>query len=161
KDVLVWRDQNEDGIVQLSEVQAIPGSAATPSQNFHRFALGADARVAIALPRVGALSLFGEVMWAANLDRGLQPADPVAAGRDLRERGWVAGFVQELGPHAAVGGRYDTYDPDADASELRAVTVVPVDARFTTWTATAAWRWAGLDRITVEYQHVTNPLGRT
>jgi hypothetical protein len=161
KDVLVWRDQNEDGIVQLSEIQAIAGSAATPSQTFHRFALGADARVTMAVPRLGALDLFGEVIWAVNLDRAIEPADPVAAGRDLRERGWAAGLIQQLGPHLAAGGRYDVYDPDADASERRAIVVVPVDARFTTWTATVAWRWAGLDRIAVEYQHQTNPLGRT
>lgn len=161
KDVLVWRDQNEDGLVQLSEIQAIPGSAATPSASFHRFALGADARLTVAIPRLGALDLFGEAMWAANLDRALMPADPVAAGRDLRERGFVAGFVQELGAHLAAGGRYDLYDPDADASEQRAATVVPVDARYTAWTATAAWRWADLDRVTLEYQRVTNPLGRT
>ena len=123
KDVLVWRDQNEDGIVQLSEIQVIPGSAATPSQDFHRFALGADARVRIALPRLGPLEIFGEAVWASNLDRGLAPADPVATGRDLRERGWVAGFVQPLGQWFAVGGRYDRYDPDADASEQRALVV--------------------------------------
>jgi hypothetical protein len=161
KDVLVWRDQNEDGLVQLSEIEAIAGSAATPSHTFHRFALGADARVTVAVPRLGALEVFGEAMWAANLDRALEPADPVAAGRDLREHGWVVGLIQELGAHAAVGGRYDAYNPDADASEQRAIAVVPVDARFTTWTATAAWRWAGLDRVTVEYQHFSNPLGRT
>jgi hypothetical protein len=39
--------------------------------------------------------------------------------------------------------------------------VVPVDARYTAWTATVAWRWAGLDRVAVEYQRLTNPLGRT
>jgi hypothetical protein len=161
KDVLVWRDQNEDGIVELSEIQVIPGSAATPSQDFHRFALGADARLRIALPRLGALEIIGEAIWATNLDRGLAPADPVATGRDLRERGWVAGFVQELGKWFAVGGRYDRYDPDADASEQRALVVVPVDAHYATWTATAAWRWTELDRIVVEYQHLTNPLGRT
>ncbi len=159
KDVLVWRDQNEDGIVQLSEIQAIPGSAATPSVNFHRFALGADARVLIAVPRLGELEVFGEAMWAENLDRAIEPADPVAAGRDLRERGWVVGFVGELGPHFLVGGRFDSYNPDADAFEQLASTVVPVDATFATWTATAAWRWVGLDRIVVEYQHFTNPLG--
>jgi hypothetical protein len=161
KDVLVWRDVDENGIVSLSEIQVIPGSAATPSRDFHRFALGADARVTVAVPRLGALDLFAEAAWAANLDRALMPADPVAAGRDLRERGFVAGIVQELGAHAAVGGRYDVYDPDADAAEARAAAVVPVDARFITWTATAAWRWAGLDRVTLEYQHVKNPLGRT
>ncbi len=53
KDVLVWRDQNEDGLVQLSEIQVISGSAATPSEDFHRFALGADARLRITLPRAG------------------------------------------------------------------------------------------------------------
>jgi hypothetical protein len=161
KDVFVWRDQNEDGVVQLSEIQVITGSAATPSQNFHRFALGADARLQITLPRLGGLELFGEAMWAANLDRALVPADPISTGRDLRERGWVAGFVQELGAAFALGGRYDTYNPDADASEQRALVVVPVDARYTTWTGTVAWRWTELDRVTVEYQHFTNPLGRT
>ncbi len=161
KDVFVWRDQNEDGIVQLSEIQVITGSAATPSESFHRFALGGDARLQIAVPRLGGLELFGEAIWAENLDRALVPADPVATGRDLRERGWVAGFVQELGSAFAIGGRYDTYDPDADASERRALAVVPIDARYTTWTATLAWRWTDLDRITVEYQHFTNPLGRT
>jgi hypothetical protein len=39
--------------------------------------------------------------------------------------------------------------------------VVPVDATFTAWTATGAWRWRDLDRIVFEYQHFTNPLGRT
>ena len=160
KDVLVWRDQNEDGLVQLSEIQVIPGSAATPSRDFHRFALGADVRVTIAVPRLGSLDLFGEALWAANLDRALEPADPVATGRDLRERGFVAGFVQQLGGHLAVGARFDEYDPDADAAELRAVAIVPVDARFSAWAATAAWRLSALDRIAVEYQHVTNPLGR-
>ncbi|HEY4187042.1 MAG TPA: hypothetical protein VGP07_18345 [Polyangia bacterium] len=161
KDVLVWRDQNEDGIVQLSEIQVISGSAATPSQNFRRFGLGGDARVTIVLPRLGTLDLFGELMWASNLDRALVPADPVAAGRDLREHGFVVGVVQQVGKWFAVGGRYDTYNPDADASQQRALAVVPVDATFATWTATAAWRWTALDRIVVEYQHVTNPLGRS
>lgn len=161
KDVLVWRDQNEDGIVQLSEIQVISGAAAMPSSNFHRFALGADARLTAVLPRLGALDVFAEVMWASNLDRAIEPADPVTTGRDLRERGWVVGMVQSLGAHLAAGARYDFYDPDADASQQRALAVVPVNAAFTTWTATLAWRWNVLDRIVVEYQHVTNPLGRT
>jgi hypothetical protein len=161
KDVLVWRDTNENGLVELSEIQIIPGSAATPSQTFRRFALGADARVTVPLPRLGALDLFAEGMWASNLDRGLVPADPVATGRDLRERGFVVGLVQELGAHLAMGARYDAYDPDADASEQRAAAVVPLDETFTAWTATAAWRFVGLDRVAVEYQHLTNALGRT
>jgi hypothetical protein len=161
KDVLVWRDQNQDGIVQLSEIQVIPGTAATPSQNFPRFALGVDALATVAVPRLGALGVFAEVMWASNLDRGLVPADPVASGRNLREQGWVVGIVQELGPHFAVGARYDYYNPDADAFQQQAAAVVPFDASFTTWTGTFGWRWNALDRVTAEVQHFTNPLGRT
>jgi hypothetical protein len=85
----------------------------------------------------------------------------VAAGRDLRERGWVVGLVQAVGGHAAAGARFDSYEPDADASEQRAVAVVPFDASFRTWTGTLAWRWTGLDRVAVEYQHFTNALGRS
>ena len=103
KDVLVWRDQNEDGIVQLSEIQIIPGRAATPSQNFSRFAVGTDGRIGVAVPYLGNSVLFGEVVWAANLDRGLRPADPIGSGRDLREFGWVVGVSQEFTKWAALG----------------------------------------------------------
>ena len=74
----------------------IPGRAATPSQNFSRFAVGADGRIGAVLPRLGNSVAFGEVVWAANLDRGLLPADPVTSGRDLREFGWVVGASQEF-----------------------------------------------------------------
>jgi hypothetical protein len=40
KDVLTWRDDNDDGQVQASEIQVIRGRAATPSQNFSRNAIG-------------------------------------------------------------------------------------------------------------------------
>jgi hypothetical protein len=161
KDVLVWRDQNEDGIVQLSEIEAVPGSAATPSSSFTRFALGADGEIAIGLPRLGALVAFGELVWSSNLDRALRPADPVATGRDLRERGWLVGLTQELTARAALGVRYDRYDPDADASEQRATRLVPVDPSWSSLTLTAAWRWVGQNRVTLEYQHNGNALGRS
>ena len=102
-----------------------------------------------ALPRTRRAGTFGEAVWASNLNRALAPANPVATGRDLRERGWVAGFVQPLGQWFAVGGALQILDPDADASEQRALVVVPVDAHYATWTATAAWRWTELDRIVV------------
>ncbi|HVZ87416.1 MAG TPA: hypothetical protein VHG72_10635 [Polyangia bacterium] len=105
--------------------------------------------------------MFGELMWASNLDRGIVPADPISSGRNLRERGWMAGVVQQLGSHFAIGGRFDYYNPDADAFEAQGATVVPVNASFTTWTGTVAWCWNALDRVTAEYQHATNPLGLT
>lgn len=161
KDVLTWRDDNDDGIVQLSELQAIAGSAATPSQNFTRSAIGLDARVGWDVPRLGLLEVAAEVIWAVNLDRALWPADPVAAGRDLREFGWYLGVSQELTRYARIGLRYDFYDPDADASEQRGSSRVPLSRATDTLAAIAALQYAGIGRLSVEYDHNRNALGRT
>jgi hypothetical protein len=160
KDVLVWRDANEDGIVQLSEIQVIPGAAATPSQTFHRFAVGGDLGVTARLPVLGELTVLGEIARSGNLDRGVLPADPVGAGRDLRELGFHVGLTQELTRYAMIGARYDRYDPDADASEQRALQRVPRDSAFTTLAVTGALRYPP-GRLLFEYDHNTNALGRT
>src|SRR5262249_28002384 len=133
KDQVVWRDDNGDGIVQATEVGVVPASSATPSETFRRFALGADARLIVRVPLLGALTLRAEIVRAQNLDRGIEYADPVGAGHDLRELGWYAGALQELTPWAMIGVRYDQYDPDQDASEREAVRVVPVDRTYSTW----------------------------
>jgi hypothetical protein len=158
KDVLVWRDQNEDGIVQLSEIQIVAGRAATPSQNFSRFAVGADSRIAGAIPRLGNWVLFGEVVWGANLDRGLRPADPVASGRDLREFGWVVGGSQEFTSWTAFGVRYDFYNPDVDAYRQTPTLIVPRDVSLRTWTFTLSLGGFARNRLTLEYQHNRNAL---
>ncbi len=158
KNVLVWNDQNEDGIVQLSEIQVIPGRAATPSQNFSRFAVGADGRIDATMPRLGRFVLFGEVVWAANLDRGLLPADPIASGRDLREFGWVAGVSQELTTRAALGIRYDFYNPDLDGFRQSPTAIAPKDMSFRTWTFALSWGGLGRNRLILEYQHNHNAL---
>ena len=87
----MWRDQNEDGIVQQTELQSIPGSPATPSEGFQRFALGGDARLHVGIPVIGELTLRTELVRAKNLARGVFVADPVASSRDLRELGWYVG----------------------------------------------------------------------
>jgi hypothetical protein len=153
KDVLVWRDNNEDGIVQLSEIQVIAGRAATPSQNFSRFAVGADSRIGATLPRLGRLMLFGEVVWGANLDRALLPVDPVASGRDLREFGWVVGASQEFTRWAALGVRYDFYNPDLDGFRQTPMAIASRGMSFRTWTFTLSWGGMGRDRLLLEYQH--------
>jgi hypothetical protein len=158
KDVLFWRDQNEDGIVQLSEIQVIPGRAATPSQNFSRFAVGADGRIGVGVPRLGNSVVFGEVVWAANLDRGLIPADPIASGRDLREFGWVVGVSQELTSRAAFGIRYDFYNPDLDGFRQTPTAIAPKDMAFRTWTFALSWGGLGRNRLVLEYQHNRNAL---
>ncbi len=160
KDVLTWRDDNGDGQVQLSELQALRGAAATPSQNFARGAVGVDAQVALRVPRLGELQLYGEVIWAKNLDRALLPADPVAAGRELRELGYYLGFTQELSSYVCIGMRYDHYQPDADASAQLGVQRVPVDSAFSTLAVAAAVQDRGIGRLTLEYAHNRNALGR-
>ena len=160
KDVLVWRDANEDGLVQGTEIQAISGSAATASSTFRRFALAGDLRITATLPVLGDLTLYGEVIRAQNLDRGLAPADPVSLGRDVRELGFYAGATLELTRWAMVGLRYDRYDPDADASVQQARSRVPTDSSYSTIAVTAAFRWAPL-RVIAEYDRNHNALGRS
>ena len=162
KDTLVWKDLNEDGQVTANELLVIQGLSATPSASFDRFGVGADAELTVDLARVGKLTAYGELMVAGNLDRAIVIADPTvnAAGRDFRELGYYAGVVYEPGPSWAFGVRFDRYDPDADASELRVGDVVPVDQTFSTLSIAAALR-GHHGRLILEYDHNTNHSGRT
>lgn len=160
KGQLTWRDDNGDGIVQATEIQVIPGSSATASQLFRRFGVGVDARLALALARGFGFELRAELMRAENLDRGLEPADPVGAGHALRELGYCVGITQELTRFALVGLRYDRYDPDQDARELQALHVVPRDRSYETLALLAMARYDGA-RLSLEYDRNGNALGRT
>lgn len=159
KDQLVWRDQNEDGQVQQTELQVITGSPATPSEGFKRFAFGADVRVHVAVPVLGELVLRAELVRAKNLARGAFAADPVASSRDLRELGWYVGGSQEITRWGMIGVRYDTFDPDADAREQHPFALVPRDSSMSTWAFMAALRYKKA-RLIAEYDHRTNSLGR-
>ncbi len=159
KDVLVWRDENGDGVVQATEVQVIPGSSATASQEFNRFAVGADARFGVHLIPGYGFDLRAEVVRASNLDRGLEPADPIGAGYDLRELGWYVGATQELTKYGLIGLRYDRYDPDQDAREQSAAQVVPRDRSYSTLALLAMLRY-GRARLSFEYDVNRNELGR-
>jgi hypothetical protein len=161
KDVLVWRDTNQDGAVQLNEITVIPGQAAMPSQNFGRWAVGGDLRLGIDTGRLGQLVVYGELYYATNLDRAIYIADPVAATRDLRELGFYVAATQELTEWAQIGVRYDRYDPDRDANDLRGGVQVPRDSSYATIAATVAARYRGYGRLIAEYDHNSNSLGRT
>ncbi|HEX3758303.1 MAG TPA: hypothetical protein VHW23_06335 [Kofleriaceae bacterium] len=163
KDTLVWKDLNEDGVVTANEITVVQGLAATPSSNFDRFGVGGDLELTIDLARLGKLTAYGEVMVAGNLDRAIVVADPTditGAGRDFRELGYHAGLVYEPGAASAFGVRYDRYNPDADASELRVGNVVPVDQTLSTLSVAAALRGSH-GRLILEYDHNTNHSGRT
>lgn len=160
KDALVWKDLNEDGVVGAGETQVIQGQAATPSASFDRFGIGADAELTLDLPARGKLMLYGELIVAGNLDRAVVLPDPVVTGRDLRELGYYAGLVYEPLAWGALGVRFDRYDPDADASELRVGDVVPVDASFSTLSIAGALRHAH-GRLILQFDHNTNHSGRS
>ncbi len=160
KDVLVWRDANEDGQVSPQEITVIPGAPASPSENFSRFAIGGDLRIAYRIPCLGDLAVRGEIVRAKNLDRGVVVADPVAASRDLRESGFYVGVSQELTKWGIAGVRYDRYDPDSDKDAQQALVRVPVDASFRTWSFMAGARFDKA-RVVLQYDLRRNALGRT
>jgi hypothetical protein len=160
KDVIQWRDSNGDGTIDdLIELQVIPGSPATPSASFKRFAVGADLRATVRIPVLGELQARGEIMRASNLDRGLFVSDPVAATRDLRQLGWYVGVASEITRWAVVGVRYDRYDPDSDAREQEPFGVVPRDLSMSTWSFVATGRMS-IARLSAEYDRRQNALGR-
>ncbi len=165
KDELQWVDENQDGIVQITEIQVVSGMTATPSQTFDRDALGIDIAVHWCICVIGTGTAFAEGAIATNLDRGLVYADPIATSRDLRQLGWAIGVVQNLGDHAAVGIRYDRYDADRDALEREGVAIVGIHKTFSTLSvmaqghrlATGYWNDA---RLVAQYDHERNPFGR-
>jgi hypothetical protein len=160
KDSTVVLDANEDGLVQLSEVQIIPGDPGEPSRNFERNALGADLGFDYELPLLGRGRSYGELAWAKNLDRALFVADPIAQGRAARELGLMLALRQRLSEHAELGVRYDRYDGDLDASERQGIALVRVHARVSTWAFALAWCSLDRVRVTLEYDHRKNPFGR-
>jgi hypothetical protein len=159
KEGLQWVDENQDGRVDLTELQVVPGTVGTPSRAFDRAAIGADLQIHWCICAIGNGAAFGEVVMATNLDRGIVYADPIALARDVREVGFAVGVVQNLGVHAQAGVRYDRYDADKDASQRLGVDLIGVHEVFSTLSIMAAGSWHDA-RMTVQYDHERNPLGR-
>lgn len=159
KDDLQWVDDNQNGRVDPTELVVIPGSPGEPAERFAHDALGADLAAHWCLCAVGTGTGFFEVAIATNLDRGLVYADPVAAGRDLRQLGLSAGVVQDVGDHVQLGVRYDRYDADRDAMDREGVDLVTTHQIFSTLAVMASARWRDA-RLVVEYDRARNPFGR-
>lgn len=159
KNGVVWRDLNENGIIDAGELQPVPGQAATPSVNFDRWAVGADARVRFHT-RIGWTALFGEIVFASNLDRSLVVADPVQSGLDSREVGYVAGVVQEIGERFVVGLRHDFYDPNADYLDRQAGRLLPASQRIRNWSPMIGAILPGRARLLLEYDAQRNYFAR-
>ncbi len=159
KDSLQWVDENQDGIVQVTELVDIPGSPAIPSQAFSRNAIDLDATLHWCICALGSGKLQFEGAIAKNLDRGVVYADPIARSRNVRELGFAIALVQELGPYALAGVRYDRYDADRDAVEQAGVATVYTHEVFSTLSLMAAARFHSA-RLIGQYDHATNPFGR-
>jgi hypothetical protein len=160
KSTLQFTDRNGDGVLNgIQEIQVIPGAAATPSQNFPRFGYGADLRLGVNEPSLGATVLWSELYWAKNLDRGVLPADPVAFARDYREFGLYVGLTQDLGPRWQAGFRYDFYNPDADSVNTVAGATKPTALAYQTFAFALALR-AASGRLIAEYDINRNHNGR-
>jgi hypothetical protein len=159
-DQIQWVDTNNDRMVNaIGEITVVPGAPAIPSQNFKRFAVGADLRASITMPFLGDLDLRAEIVRSSNLDRGFLPSDPVVNTRDQRQTGYYFGASQEITKWALVGVRYDRYDPDADAREQEPFALVPRDASVGNWSFVACGR-LGVTRLIAEYDKRSNTQGR-
>jgi hypothetical protein len=160
KSGLQWVDINGDGMVQLIELQPIIGRAATPSQSFDRWAAGADIRVSAKTP-IGVTKVYAEIVAAANMDRGLFVADPIAAGADQRELGFYAGVVQEICHYGVVGFRFDMYDPNSDALDKRGGQLLPYSQVITTASPLVGLMLPdGRARLALQYDIIHNGLAR-
>jgi hypothetical protein len=158
-----WIDSDGNGSFSSNEATGTPGVSATASRNFARFAVGADLVLsALLLPEwthLGATTLYGEFIWANNLDRGILPADPYGVlARDARELGCFVAITQAVTRHGVVGFRYDYYDPDRDRYLRIAGDLVPSDLRYQSW-AIMGGLVASWGRLLLQYDINRNRLG--
>jgi len=159
KSTVQWNDLNGNGVLDQGEIVVVPGGSAVASQNFSRFGYGADLRIGVSEPQLGSTVLYSEIYWAKNLDRGVLPADPISFGRDYRELGLYVGVTQDLGSHAAVGVRYDFYNPDADSVNQVMGATLPTAFSYQTLAFAAALR-ASSGRLIAEFDLNRNHNGR-
>lgn len=159
KNAAQWRDLNENSAIDPGEVTALPGSAATPSANFDRWALGLDLQIKIKTP-LGATFVYGEAGVAQNMDRGLFVADPIQSGVDLRHLYYYAAIVQEVTRWGLVGFRVDAYDPNADFLDSRTGRLLPVSQTITTLSPLVGVTIPGRARLVFQYDAVIDALSR-
>lgn len=164
KSTVSWNDSNSNGTLDSGEIVGVPGSTASSSGNFSRFAVGGDLMVAARTSRLGNTSVAVNVYFANDLDRGLQPADPLTSStggqaRSFRELGYSVALTQQLTRLGGVGVRYDHYDPDRDAYNRVVGNVVPGDSSYATLSITGILYGPGWGRAILQYDLNRNHLG--
>lgn len=159
KDTAAWRDDNNDGVATPSEIVGLPGAAATPSENFERWAIGLDLQLQVR-SAIGYTRFVAEAFVAQNHDRGRYLSDPVTTGFDLRQVGGYLGLSQELSPYALVGFRIDSYDPNSDFLEERRGELVPRSQGSLTLSPLVGLVLPQRARLLFQYDFIDDELGR-
>ncbi len=159
KSVVVWTDLNEDGQINTGELQALPGTSGTVSQNFFRWAVGADLQIRMK-SKLGMTQLYGELTAGSNMDRGLFVADPVLTSIDARELGYYIGLVQQVTPYGVVGLRYDYYNPNADFLDRQGGRIVPSTQDIQTWSPLVGVVLPERAKLLFEYDFIRDYLAR-
>lgn len=158
KDSLSWVDVNNNGAVDVGEVYGATASAAVPSQNFDRWALGLDFGI-VYQSALGVSRFNAEAFVASNMDRGLLPSDPVTSGADARQTGLTLSLLQQITNYGVIGFRGAFYDPNSDLFEARAGVFHLTNQTF--W-ALSPVLGLTLDhgRLLAQYDFVFDNLGR-
>jgi hypothetical protein len=164
KPTVTWSDSNGDATLQPNELTGVPGTSASKSAGFSRFGVGGDLLVAAKTSWLGNTTFAAQVYFANDLDRGVQPADPLASpaggqARSFRELGYNLALTQQLTPLGAIGVRYDFYDPDRDAYNRVTGNIVPNDSSYSTLSIAGMLLGAGWGRAILEYDINRNHLG--
>ncbi|APR83761.1 phosphate-selective porin O and P [Minicystis rosea] len=157
KDTIQWTDLNQNGTVESNELVSLPGTAATPSVGFSRWAVGIDLGARFKT-KLGWTSLYGEALLATNLDRGLFVADPVTTGIDVRHFGAYGALVQEITPYGLLGFRFDYYDPNADFFDKRGGKLLPSSQSIKTFSPLVGLQLPGHAKLIFQYDVVRDLL---
>jgi len=154
-----WLDINEDRVIQPNELQALPGTAATPSLNFKRWAYGLDLTLTLRT-KFGTTRLAAEGFLASNLDRAYLIADPGLGNNDIREAGGYVAVVQDVTRWAQVGFRASYYDPNSDFFTDVRGRQIPTSIAATTLSPMVALLLPGRARLSFQYDFVADSLAK-
>jgi hypothetical protein len=159
KPTVTWLDGNEDGAIQNGEIVGVPGSAAVPSENFKRWAIGLDLGAKLQT-KLGSTHLYGEAFVASNYDRGFVPSDPVTTRVDARQAGGYVALTHEFARYGMLGFRAAIYDPNSDIIETRAAKAVPKEQTIKTFSPLVGLVLPGRARLLFQYDFIRDYLGR-
>jgi hypothetical protein len=146
-------------IQQAGDLKEVVAQSATPSQNFNRWAVGADFRTSFKWA-LGVTKLYAEFVLAQNLDRSLYVANPVLTGQDQRELGFYVAGMQEVTRWAVVGLRYDYYDPNSNLFDHRLGMLIPYSEAIKTLSPIVGLVLPDRARLLLQYDIIQNAYAR-